>query len=122
MIMEKVKKPVVWVGTSKKEIQSFPDDVKHDMGMALKDAQYGEKPLSAKPLKGFKGAGTLEIVEDHDGDTYRAMYTVKFKGVVYVLHVFKKKSKKGIATPKNDIDLVKERLKQAEEHYNENSK
>lgn len=83
--MKKVKKPVVWVGASKKEIQSFPDDVKHDMGMALKDAQYGEKPLSAKPLKGFKGAGTLEIVEDHDGDTYRAMYTVKFKGVVYVL-------------------------------------
>ena len=120
--MKKVQKPVVWMGMSKKEVQSFPGDVKDDMGMALRDAQYGNRPLSAKPLKGFKGAGTLEIVEDHDGDTYRAMYTVKFRDVVYVLHAFKKKSRKGIATPKSDTGLVKDRLKRAEEHYKKNFK
>ncbi len=88
--------------------------------MALDVAQQGEKHESTKPLQGFGGAGVLEVIDDFDGDTYRAVYTVKFKGVVYVLHAFQKKSKKGIATPKEEIDLVKKRLKAAEEHYKEN--
>ncbi len=84
------------------------------MGFALHQAQVGEKHGSAKPLKGFGGAGVLEIVEDSDGETYRAVYTVKFQNAVYVLHVFQKKSRKGIRTPQTDIDLVRENLKAAE--------
>jgi phage-related protein len=90
------------------------------MGVALDVAQQGEKHESAKPLQGFGGAGVLEVIDDFDGDTYRAVYTVKLKGVVYVLHAFQKKSKKGISTPKEEIDLVKKRFKAAEEHYKEN--
>jgi phage-related protein len=82
-------------------------------------AQCGDKHPSAKPLKGFKGTGVLEIVEDFDGDTYRAVYTVKLAGVVYVLHAFQKKSKQGIATPKQDIALLEARLKRAKEHYSQ---
>lgn len=87
------------------------------MGYALYQAQAGRKAHSAKPLAGFGGAGVLEIVEDHQTDTYRAVYTVKFSDLVYVLHAFQKKSKKGIATPKPDIDLIRRRLKIAEEDY-----
>ncbi len=87
------------------------------MGTALNSAQLGGKHPSAKPMKGFRGAGVLEIVDDFDGDTYRAVYTVKFADIVYVLHAFQKKSKKGIETPKSDIDLVKLRYKFAEEAY-----
>lgn len=90
------------------------------MGYALYLAQSGEKHPSAKLLKGFKGAGVLEVVEDFDGDTYRAVYTVKLAGVIYVLHAFQKKSKHGLATPKQDIDLIEKRLKRAKEHYKEN--
>jgi len=78
-------------------------------------AQIGDKHPTAKPLKGFSGAGVLEIVDNYDGDTYRTVYTVKLAGVVYVLHAFQKKSKKGIATPKKDIDMIKKRLKLAVE-------
>lgn len=87
------------------------------MGYALYRAQCGEKHSDAKPLKGFKGASTLEMVEDFDGDTYRVVYTLKFEGIVYVLHAFQKKSKHGIATPKQDVELIKARLKRAKEHY-----
>jgi phage-related protein len=87
------------------------------MGFALYQAQVGRKAPSAKPLRGFGGAGILEIVEDHQTDTYRAVYTVKFSELVYVLHAFQKKSKKGIATPKPDIDLIKKCLRAAEEDY-----
>ena len=87
------------------------------MGYALYLAQTGGKSPDAKPLKGFGGSGVLEIVEDHEGGTYRAVYTVKLAGAVYALHAFQKKSKKGIATPKQDIDLIKERLIRAREHY-----
>lgn len=90
------------------------------MGYALYLAQGGEKHSSAKPLKGFKGAGVLEVVEDFDGDTYRAVYTVKLEEVIYVLHVFQKKSKHGIATPKQDIELIEARFKRATEHYVQN--
>jgi phage-related protein len=114
------RKPLIWVGKSRKDIGEFPDRVKGELGYGLDLAQAGEKHDSAKPLKGFKGAGVLELVEDFDGDTYRAVYTVKFAQVVYVLHVFQKKSKTGIATPKSDIDLIESRLKLAEIHYQEN--
>ena len=87
------------------------------MGYALYIAQMGERPKSAKPLKGFKGAGVLELVEDHAGDAYRAVYTVRFAERVYVLHAFQKKAKKGMATPKSEIRLVEQRLRAAEEDY-----
>ena len=93
---------------------AFSEDVRDVFGYALHLAQHGEKHLDARPLKGFGGAKTLEIVEDHQGDTYRAVYTVKFEGHVYVLHCFQKKSKKGIATPKPDMDKIRARLKYAE--------
>ena len=109
-------KDIIWVGDSKDSLRSFPEDVKDVMGFALRQAQQGGKHPAAKPLKGFKGAGVLEIVEDHDGDTYRAVYTVRFKGRVYVLHAFQKKSKKGIQTPQPVIDLIKDRLKRVEAH------
>lgn len=89
------------------------------MGQAIDDAEHGGEHPSAKALKGFGSRGVLEIVDDFDGDTYRAVYTVKFADVIYVLHAFQKKSKKGIATPQRDIDLIKARLKRAEEHYKE---
>lgn len=87
------------------------------MGYALYQAQVGLKAPSAKPLRGFGSSGILEIVEDHQTDTYRAVYTVKFSELVYVLHAFQKKSKKGIATPKPELDLIKKRLRAAEEDY-----
>lgn len=107
-------KEIIWVGDSKDNLRAFPEDVKDVMGFALRLAQQGGKHPAAKPLKGFKGAGVLEIVEDYDGDTYRAVYTVRFKGRIYVLHAFQKKSKKGIQTPKIVMDLIRERLKRAE--------
>jgi phage-related protein len=114
------RKPLIWMGRSRKDIGEFPDQVKGSLGHGLDLAQSGEKYENAKPLKGFKGAGVLELVEDFSGDTYRAVYTVKFAQLVYVLHVFQKKSKSGIATPKTDIDLIESRLKLAQEHYQEN--
>lgn len=115
------EKPVVWIGSSLDDLREFPEEVRGEVGYALYLAQLGSKHPSAKPVKGFKGAGVLEIVEDFDGDTYRAVYTVKLAGVVYVLHAFQKKSKQGIATPKQDINLIKERLKRAQEAHAEYS-
>ena len=112
-------KPVVWIGSSLNDLREFPEDVHDIMGYALYLAQTGGKHPSAKPLKGFGGAKVLEITDDCDGDTYRAVYTVKFGDTVYVLHAFQKKSKKGIATPQQDIKLIQERLKRAQEHYEE---
>ena len=108
-------KPVSWIGSSYKDFRAFPDPVQDAMGYALYQAQIGEKHGSAKPLKGFGGAGVLEIVADHVGDTFRAVYTVKFATAIYVLHAFQKKSKRGIETPKRELDLVRARLKCAEE-------
>jgi phage-related protein len=118
--MSALQKPVEWVGRSLEDLKEFPEDVRQVMGYALYLAQCSEKHPSAKPLKGFKGAGVLEVVEDFDGDTYRAVYTVKLAGVVYVLHAFQKKSKQGIATPKQDIELIEARLKRAKEHHSAN--
>lgn len=113
-------KPVEWVGSSLEDLREFPQEVQQVVGYALYLAQCGEKHPSAKPLKGFKGAGVLEVVEDFDGDTYRAVYTVKLAGVIYVLHAFEKKSKQGIATPKQDIELIETRLKRAKEYHADN--
>lgn len=110
-------KSVEWVGSSLDDLRKFPEEVQQIMGFALYRAQLGKKHPNAKPLKGFKGSGVLEIVENFDGDTYRAVYTVKFAERVYVLHTFQKKSKRGIATPKQDIDLIEARLKRARAHY-----
>ncbi len=108
-------KPLTWIGPSQKDFRAFPDPVKDDMGYALYLAQLGKKPESAKPLRGFGGASVLELVEDHDRDTYRAVYTVRFAAAVYVLHAFQKKSKKGRETPKGDMEIVRRRLRTAEE-------
>jgi len=110
-------KPVFWVASGKKDLRKFPKKVRRTVGQALFDAQTGGKHPDAKPLKGFKGAGVLEVVEDDDGNTYRAVYTVKFAGVVYVLHAFQKKSRSGIRTPPEEIEKVKTRLKEAERDY-----
>lgn len=110
------ERPVDWVGSSKKDFMSFPEQVRRDMGYALGVAHVGGKHPSAKPWSG-EGPGVLELVENHDGDTYRAVYAVKFKEAIYVLHTFKKKSPKGIKTAKADIDLVTSRLKLAQHDY-----
>lgn len=107
-------KPLLWVGSSKKDLLAMPDDVVDVFGFALHLAQTGKKHDQAKPLKGFGGAGVLEVVEDHQGDTFRAVYTVKIADAVYVLHCFQKKSKQGIETPKHEIDLIRDRLKAAQ--------
>jgi phage-related protein len=111
----KPPKPVEWIGSSLKDLRAFPEVVRETVGFALYLAQIGDTHVAAKPLKGFTGAGVLEVVEDFDGDTFRAVYTVRFASAVCVLHVFQKKSKTGIKTPKSEIDLVRRRLKVAEE-------
>jgi phage-related protein len=115
-------KELVWVGSSRKDMKSLPQSVQQVFGYALYAAQIGEKYPDAKPLKGFGGAGVLELVEDYRGDTYRAVYTVKFERAVCVLHVFQKKAKHGIATPKHEIELIRERLKVAERLFGDKEK
>lgn len=111
------RKECIFLGSSLKDLTAFPREVRADFGYALDIVQRGDEPLSAKALKGFGGRGTLELVENHDGNTYRAVYTVKFVDIVYVLHCFQKKSSKGIATPQREMDLVRKRLQLAEAHY-----
>jgi phage-related protein len=110
-------KPVRWVGSSKEDLSGFPEDVRRRVGGALWEAQIGRKAPYAKPLKGFGDAGVLEIVDDFDGDTFRAVYTVRFGRAVYVLHVFQKKSMRGIATPTAELERIAQRLKRAREDY-----
>ena len=109
-------KPVQWVGSSKADLKRFPDAVQDRMGFAIYQAQAGLRHRNAKPLKGF-GSGVLEVVARHDGDTFRAMYTARFETAVYVLHAFQKKARRGIAPPKQELDLVRRRLRVAEQHY-----
>ena len=111
------RKPVKWVSSSKRDLDGMPEDVKDVFGHAIDLAQSGGKHQDAKVMTGFGSAGVLEVVEDHQGDTYRAVYTVKFAGWVYVLHCFQKKSKSGIATPKPDMDLINVRLKAAKQDF-----
>src|SRR5258708_15218718 len=108
-------KPVVWIGSAKADLRTFQEEVKDSIGFALYVAQQGGKHTGAKALRDFSGAGVLEISEDYHGDTYRAVYTVRLAGRVYVLHAFQKKSKAGVQTPKAEINLIKSRLKRAEE-------
>ena len=112
-------KPVFWVASSRKDVTRFPKGIRRAVGQSLFDAQTGGKQPSVKPLKGFGGAGVLEVVEDDNGSTYRAVYTVKFVGAVYVLHAFQKKSKKGSKTPPEEIEKVRARLKEAVKHHAE---
>jgi phage-related protein len=112
-------KPVRWIGSSKQDVRAFPEDVRLRIGGALWEAQIGGKAPWAKPLQGFGGAGVLEIVDDDDGDTYRAIYTVRFHNAVYVLHAFQKKSKSGIATPRHEIALIEQRLKRAQQDHDQ---
>ena len=107
-------KPLEWIGSSHKDLMALPADVRRLFGFALSLAQAGDRHDAAKVLKGFGGAGVLEVVEDDMGGTYRAVYTVKFAEAVFVLHCFQKKSKRGIATPKEDMDIIHARLKIAE--------
>jgi phage-related protein len=109
-----IVKDCYFVGPTKKVISGFPDEVKQGIGQALFEAQIGREAINVKALKGFGGRGVLEIVEDHDGDTYRAVYTLRFSTAVFVLHAFQKKSKSGIATPKHEIELITKRMKDAE--------
>lgn len=111
--MTKVIRPLLWVASSKRDYQQFPSRVQDAFGFELYLAQTGQHPPSGKPLKGL-GGGLVELVEDFDGNTYRAVYAVRFKEAIYVLHAFKKKSKRGIKTPQSDIDLIVGRLKAAE--------
>jgi len=108
------EKPLVWIASSYKDLMALPPDVRRRFGYALSLAQMGDQDDSAKVLKGFGGAGVLEVVEDDAGGTYRAVYTVRFAEAVFALHCFQKKSKSGIATPKPDMDIIRARLKTAE--------
>jgi phage-related protein len=107
-------KTVRFIGSSLEDLRALPHQAQRDIGFALYEAQLGGKSYHAKPLKGFRGASVLEVIEDLDGDTYRAVYTVKLANAIYVLHVFQKRSKRGIATPQLDLDLIASRLKLAE--------
>lgn len=110
-------KPLEWVASAREDLIAFPVPVRKALGYALYLAQVGEKAPAAKPLRGFGGASVVEIANDHDGSTYWAVYTVNFAEAVFVLHAFQKKSKKGIATPKSEFDLIRQRLKAAAEIY-----
>jgi phage-related protein len=107
-------KPIVWIGSSRRDLKTFPKQVRSDIGQALYTAQMGETDPAAKPLKRFGGAKVMEIIDRHDTNTYRAVYTVQFSNVIYVLHAFQKKSKSGIATPQKDMELIRRRLAEAQ--------
>jgi phage-related protein len=109
-------RPLLWIGSSRQDYAEFPPQVQEDCGFALFLAQTGQHPPSAKPMKGL-GGGTVELVESFDGDSYRTVYTVRFRRAVYVLHAFKKKSKQGIKTPQLEVDLIRRRLRDAESDY-----
>ena len=112
-----VSRDLIWVSSSLEDLKRFPEPVQKVMGFALFQAQCGGKHLQAKPLKGFGGAGVLEIMEDFDGNAFRTMYTVRFADAVYVLHAFEKRSNKGIKTPKREMDVVRSRLRMAQESH-----
>jgi phage-related protein len=117
--MELSDRPVVWVGTSRRDVRGFPGEVRRDIGQALYAAQQGETDPAAKPLRGFGGGSVLEIVASRRGDTWRAVYTVRYAEAIYVLHAFQKKSKRGIATTKKDVALIHQRLSEAERVHRE---
>jgi phage-related protein len=108
------RRELFWLGSTLDDLRAFPEEVRLEMGHALHLAQLGDKSPDAKPLRGFQGAGVLEVVENHDGNTFRAVYTVKLESGVYALHAFQKKSHKGIATDQRDLELIRKRLGDAE--------
>jgi phage-related protein len=110
-------RPIRWVGSSRKDVRSFPRKIRSDIGQTLYAAQRGETDPAAKAMRGFGGRSVVEIVASHAGDTWRAVYTVRFQDAVYMLHAFQKKSTKGVATSKRDIDLIRQRLAKAERDY-----
>ena len=112
-------RPVIWIGSSLRDLRGLPQEVRRDIGQALYTAQQGATDPAAKPLKGFGGTRVMEIVERDRSGAYRAVYTAHFADAIYVLHVFQKKSKRGIATPKQDIDLIRKRLAEAERDFRE---
>ncbi len=107
-------KPLIWVGSSRQDLRAFPDQVQDHMGYALYVAQRGSRHRDTKAMSGFGGAGVVEVITDFRGDTFRAVYTSRFSGTVYVLHAFQKKSKHGRTTPRHHVALIKERLRVAE--------
>jgi phage-related protein len=117
LLNKQTRKPLKWIGSAKRDLDAMPEDVKDVFGHAIDLAQAGGKHQDAKAMSGFGSAGVLEMVEDFRSDTYRAVYTVKFAGWVYVLHCFQKKSKSGIKTPKEDMDLINARLKAAKQDF-----
>jgi phage-related protein len=108
-------KPVIWIGSSRRDLREFPEPLQDHMGYALYVAQRGGRHRDAKVLSGFGGAGVVEVVKDHRGDTFRAVYTLRYAGTVYVLHAFQKKSKTGRETPRRDMELIRQRLREAEQ-------
>jgi len=110
---------LIWIGDTLKKLRQFPKEVKQEIGFALSLVQLGERPESARPLSGFGGAMVLEIKTDHDGDTYRAVYTVKFESAIYLLDAFRKKASSGIKTPDHIIQRIRARLKRAEDIHQE---
>jgi len=112
-------KPAVIPPACRKDLRALPKPVRDSFGQAIYAAQRGGKAPNARPMKGYRGAGVLEVVEDHHGETYRAVYTVRFARAVYVLHVFEKKSKQGTDTPRQDLELIEDRLREAAAHYRE---
>jgi phage-related protein len=117
--MNGIVRPLIWIGSSRRDLRAMPKKVRQDIGQALYAAQRGETDPAAKPLKGFGGWRVMEVVERYSGDAYRAVYTAQFGEAVYVLHVFQKKSKSGIATPKPDMDMIRRRYAEAERHHRE---
>ncbi len=116
------ERPLVWVGSSRADLRKFPREVRRDIGQALYAAQQGETDPAAKALKGFGGGSVLEVISNHVAGTYRAVYTVRFAEAIYVLHVFQKKSKRGVATPAREIELVKQRLAEAHRRHMESGR
>jgi phage-related protein len=115
MTPEPTFKPAIWVGSSRKDLREFPAPVQDHVGYALHVAQQGRKHRDAKVLTGFSGAGVLEIIKDYRGDTFRAVYTLRYAGALYVLHAFQKKSKSGRETPRREMEIVERRLREAEQ-------
>src|ERR1017187_8404616 len=113
------ERPVVWVGSSRRDLRNFPREVRRDIGRALYAAQEGETDPATKPMRGFGGSSVVEIIAHDRGDTCRTVYTVRFAEGIYVLHAFQKKSKSGIATPKRDMELIRQRLAEAERLHRE---
>ncbi|MGA2155412.1 MAG: type II toxin-antitoxin system RelE/ParE family toxin [Bryobacteraceae bacterium] len=115
MTNETLLKPVIWVGSSREDLCEFPEPVQDHMGYAMYVAQRGGKHRDAKVLTGFGGAGVVEVVKDYRGDTFRAVYTLRYAGAIYVLHAFQKKSKTGRESPRRDIEMIRQRLREAEQ-------